>query len=70
MSLNEYGINLTTDTAMQAEMLGDHLPPDSSMDDLLAALRAAAEPTRLRILALASHGELTVSELVRTLGQS
>lgn len=59
---------------MQAEELDSQpradRPPDSPMDDLLAALRAAAEPTRLRILALASHGELTVSELVRTLGQS
>jgi ArsR family transcriptional regulator len=40
------------------------------MDDLLAALRAGAEPTRLRIVALLAKGELTVSELVRTLGQS
>ena len=43
---------------------------DDRMDALLAALRAAAEPTRLRIIALLSEGELTVSELVRTLGQS
>jgi len=43
---------------------------DDRMDDLLAALRAAAEPTRLRIIALLSEGELTVSELVHTLGQS
>ncbi len=40
------------------------------MDGLLAALRAAAEPTRLRIVALLAGGELTVSELVRVLGQS
>ncbi len=40
------------------------------MDILLTGLRAAAEPTRLRILALLSHGELTVSELTRILGQS
>lgn len=40
------------------------------MDNLLTGLRAAAEPTRLRILALLSHGELTVSELTRILGQS
>ncbi len=40
------------------------------MDELLAALRASAEPTRLRILALCLKGELTVSELVRILGQS
>ncbi len=59
---------------MQAEDLrADHSPghpPDNAMDDLLAALRAAAEPTRLRIVALLAKGELTVSELVRTLGQS
>ncbi len=40
------------------------------MDELLHGLRAAAEPTRLRILILCAHAELTVSELVRILGQS
>jgi ubiquinone/menaquinone biosynthesis C-methylase UbiE len=40
------------------------------MADLLAALRAAADPTRLRLLALCARAELTVSELVRILGQS
>ena len=40
------------------------------MDDLLLALRAAAEPTRLRILALAARGAFNVSELVAILGQS
>lgn len=40
------------------------------MDKLLAALRAAAETTRLRILSLMSQGELTVGELVSILGQS
>lgn len=40
------------------------------MDELLNGLRAAAEPTRLRILALCAHGELTVSELTQILGQS
>src|SRR5919205_2810593 len=40
------------------------------MNDLLAGLRAAAEPTRLRLLALCAHGELTVSELTQILGQS
>ena len=33
-------------------------------------LRAAAEPTRLRILALLGHEELAVLELSRVLGQS
>ncbi len=40
------------------------------MDQLLSALRAAAETTRLRILALLSKGELTVGELVSILDQS
>lgn len=40
------------------------------MDDLLHGLKAAAEPTRLRILSLCAHGELTVSDVVRILGQS
>ncbi|MFZ5834870.1 MAG: ArsR/SmtB family transcription factor [Pseudomonadota bacterium] len=40
------------------------------MDLLLAALRACGEPTRLRILALLVQGELSVSELMRILGQS
>lgn len=40
------------------------------MDDLLATLKAAAEPTRLRLLALCAHGELSVTELTQILGQS
>ena len=40
------------------------------MNTLLTALRATAEPTRLRIVALCLHGELTVSELMHILGQS
>jgi ArsR family transcriptional regulator len=40
------------------------------MTDLLTALRAVAEPTRLRMLALLRQGELTVTELMRVLGQS
>ena len=40
------------------------------MDQLLQGLRAAAEPTRLRILALCGHAELSVTELVSILGQS
>lgn len=36
----------------------------------IAALRAAAEPTRLRLLALLSRGELTVGEICEILGQS
>ena len=40
------------------------------MDALLAALRACAEPTRLRLLALASRGAFCVVELTEILGQS
>ena len=41
-----------------------------NLDTLMAALRAAAEPTRLRLLALCAQGELTVTELTQILGQS
>jgi ubiquinone/menaquinone biosynthesis C-methylase UbiE len=41
-----------------------------TFDDLTAALRAAAEPTRLRILALLAEAELTVSDLKDILRQS
>lgn len=40
------------------------------MDSLLQGLKAAAEPTRLRIMALCAHGELSVSDLTQILGQS
>lgn len=40
------------------------------MENLLQGLRAAAEPTRMRILALCAQGELTVTDLTQILGQS
>lgn len=40
------------------------------MEQVLGALKAAAEITRLRLLALLRHGELTVTELTQILGQS
>ena len=40
------------------------------MDALLSGLRAAGEPTRLRLLALCASGELSVTELTQILGQS
>lgn len=40
------------------------------METVLTGLRAAAEPTRLRMLALLAQGDLTVSELTHILGQS
>lgn len=42
----------------------------TTMEDYLTKLRAAAEPTRLRLLALCAQGELTVTELTQILGQS
>lgn len=40
------------------------------MEQVLAALRAAGEETRLRLLALCARADLTVSDLTRILGQS
>ncbi len=40
------------------------------MDDLVAALAAAAEPTRLRLLALAAGGAFCVNDFCDILGQS
>src|SRR6266513_1854304 len=54
----------------QASAPGPAVPAGASMDELLAALRAAAEATRLRLVVLCAHGELTVSELAQILGQS
>lgn len=41
-----------------------------AMEHLLASLRAAAEPTRLRLLALAARGAFCVMEFTEILGQS
>jgi len=43
---------------------------ESRTEQLLAALRAAAEPSRLRLLFIISHGEFNVTELTQILGQS
>jgi ArsR family transcriptional regulator len=40
------------------------------MERLLEALKAAAEPTRLRLLALCARGELSVTEITEVVGQS
>lgn len=45
-------------------------PNSLRLDPALAALNAAAEETRLRLLALLNQSELTVSEVVTILGQS
>ncbi len=44
--------------------------PGTESAPLLAALRAVAEPTRLRLLALLAAGELAVGEIARVLNQS
>ncbi len=46
------------------------MSPVLSAESGLAALRAIAEPTRLRIIILLATGELTVKDLTRVLGQS
>src|SRR5689334_22458276 len=53
-----------------ATTAGPAVAAGASMDELLAALRAAGESTRLRLLLLCARGELTVSELAQILGQS
>ncbi len=40
------------------------------MDAVLGALRAAAEPSRLRLLSILSRSELTVSEITQVMAQS
>jgi ArsR family transcriptional regulator len=42
----------------------------TAFDTLLPRLRAIAEPSRLRLLAILAHGEFSVSELTAILGQS
>jgi ArsR family transcriptional regulator len=42
----------------------------TDLERLLDGLQGAAEPTRLRLLAICAEGEWTVSELVEVLGQS
>ncbi|HUY58192.1 MAG TPA: metalloregulator ArsR/SmtB family transcription factor [Solirubrobacteraceae bacterium] len=44
--------------------------PELGFDELVGALRAVAEPTRVRLVALLSHEELTVTEISRVIGQS
>ena len=45
-------------------------PAHAGLDAVVAALRAAGEETRLRLLALLADGELNVSDLTDILGQS
>jgi ArsR family transcriptional regulator len=41
-----------------------------NLEAAVGVLKAVAEPTRLRVLALLAHGEFTVKDLTRILGQS
>lgn len=45
-------------------------PVKFGLDDLVDILKAAGEPTRLRLLALLAEGDLTVTDLTEILGQS
>src|SRR5471030_1961035 len=42
----------------------------ASFDNLVSTLRAVAEPTRLRLIALLNRAELTVTEITQVVGQS
>lgn len=53
--------------AYQLPLAQNHQP---SMEEILAGLSAAADPTRLRLLLLLSQAELTVTELTHILEQS
>src|SRR5471030_998820 len=44
--------------------------PPASFDELVSTLRAVAEPTRLRLIALLNRAELTVTEITQVVGQS
>ena len=41
-----------------------------TLEECVEVLKAAGEPTRLRLIALLSHGDLTVSEMTDVLSQS
>ena len=58
--------NVTPSPAPLAPRTAGSMP----MSDLVLALKAASDETRLKLLALCRRSELTVSELVWILGQS
>lgn len=53
-----------------AEPAVSPITPAVGFEDLVGALRAVAEPTRLRLVALLSRAELTVTEISQVVGQS
>src|ERR1044072_3709796 len=46
------------------------MPESVSYESVLSVLKAAGEPTRLRLLIVLAEGELNVSDLTEILGQS
>src|ERR1700722_8102911 len=59
---------------MSLETVDYEIAPDLGLelgfDDLVGSLRAIAEPTRLRLVALLGREELTVTEVGRVIGQT
>lgn len=52
------------------ESVAYEVRPEFAFEDLVGTLRAVAEPTRLRLVALLGCEELTVTEISRVIGQS
>src|SRR5690242_10485317 len=57
-------------SAITPDMSEPVAAPASSFERLVGTLRAVAEPTRLRLVALLSRAELTVTEISHVIGQS
>jgi SAM-dependent methyltransferase len=53
-----------------SDTLTPAIAPELGFDDLVGSLRAVAEPTRLRLVALLGREELTVTEISRVINQS
>jgi SAM-dependent methyltransferase len=53
-----------------ADTVAYAIDQELGFDELVGALRAVAEPTRLRLVALLGREELTVTEICRVIGQS
>jgi ubiquinone/menaquinone biosynthesis C-methylase UbiE len=62
--------NPSTSPGLKTDEIRTEKDGNRAMETLLAILRAAAEPTRLRLLALCAEGDMAVGDLVEILGQS
>lgn len=60
----------TTFTNIKKALYLASMKPQDTLQDSVTTLKAAADPTRLRLLALLAAGEATVGELVEVLEQS